>query len=79
MPDPRILLAHSAQGAIFACQCGAIHITAGEIAFAVSLEEFVIMLELHHQAISTLERNIVAVRELCQRQGAVPSANKTIH
>ncbi len=42
MADPRILLAHTAHGAIFACQCGAIHITVGEIAFSVSLEEFVI-------------------------------------
>ncbi len=54
MADSRILLAHTPQGAIFACQCGAIHITAGELAFSVTLEEFVVMLELHHQAISTL-------------------------
>jgi hypothetical protein len=67
MPDPRILLAHSPQRAIFACKCGAIHITAGELAFSVSLEEFIVMLELRHQAIDTLEQNLVAVRELCQR------------
>jgi hypothetical protein len=79
MADPRILLAYTAQGAVVACQCGAIHISAGEVAFSVSLEEFVILLELHHQAISTLEQNIVAVRELCQRRSAVPSVNKTIH
>lgn len=66
MADSRILLAHSTHGAIFACQCGAIHITAGELAFSVSLEEFVIMLELHHQAIDKLEQNLVTVRELCQ-------------
>ncbi|QHN03203.1 hypothetical protein FTO74_07330 [Granulicella sp. WH15] len=79
MADSRILLAHTPQGAIFACQCGAIHITAGELAFSVTLEEFVVMLELHHQAISTLEAKIVAVRELCQRRETFTNTNQTVH
>jgi hypothetical protein len=79
MADPRILLAHSSHGAIFACRCGAIHITAGELAFSVSLEEFVIMLELHHQAIGTLEQNLAAVRELCRSHSTLPNANQVIH
>ncbi len=78
MADSRILLAHSAHGAIFACQCGAIHITAGELAFSVSLEEFVILLELHHRAIDRLEQNLVAVRELCQQPHSVPNSRRTI-
>jgi hypothetical protein len=79
MADPRILLAHSSHGAIFACRCGAIHITAGEITFSVSLEEFVIMLELHHQAIDTREQNLAKVRELCRNSSTVAKVNQAIH
>jgi hypothetical protein len=78
MDDSRILLAHSPQGAIFACQCGAIHVTAGELAYSLSLEEFVIMLELHHQAIDTLEQHLVAVRELCRHPNPVSDGNTAI-
>lgn len=65
MADSRIVLAQSLQGAIFACPCGVIHVVVGQITLSFSLEEFVVMLELHHQAISGLEENIHRVRALC--------------
>ncbi len=76
MAEPRILLAHSPQGAIYACQCGAIHMVAGEILLSFSLEEFVVMLELHHQAISGLESNIAAVVDLCRNRCVSTIASK---
>ncbi len=79
MADHRILLAHSEQGAILACQCGAIHIVIGDSMVSFSLEEFVVMLELHHQALSSLEENIVAVRDLCMAGSAPLNTDKTIH
>lgn len=79
MADSRIFLAHSPQGAIFACQCGAIHITLGEITLSFTLEEFVVMLELHHQAISGLEKNMVMVRDLCRPRHFYENVSKSIH
>ena len=79
MADSRILLAHSAQGAIFACQCGSVHVNVGDTMVSFSLEEFIALLELHPQAISGLETNIVAVRNLCQagsaRRNAITAVN----
>ncbi len=77
MSDARILLAHSPQGSIFACRCGAIHVVAGKITRSFSLEEFVVMLELHRQAISGLEANIHAVREMCYAGHAQQNASRT--
>ncbi len=79
MPESRILLAHSAQGAIFACRCGAIHVVVGEMTLSFSLEEFVVLLELHHQAIDALQANIAAVRDVCRAQRATPNINKTVN
>ena len=77
MAESRILLTHSSECAIYACQCGAIHVLAGEIQLSFSFEEFVITLEIHHQAIGDLGTNLVARADLCRKRNAITIGSST--